>query len=115
MKKPIYRKTIRVPIYDYKFDIIWCEDHEALQKIFPDKEFPPEMDAGVLRTDGYAHMTFISADKPSPAIIGHESKHIVNDLFLYVGQELDRQNDEAECYLLTWIVAEVCKFFEKKK
>lgn len=37
-------------------------------------------------------------------IVAHESKHVVNSVFEYIGMKLDPINDEAECYLLQWVV-----------
>lgn len=40
----------------------------------------------------------------TPGIIAHEAKHVVNDIFRTTGVKLDIDNDEAECYLLGWVV-----------
>lgn len=55
--------------------------------------------------------------KPSatPGIIAHEAKHIVNNIFSHIGQDLDVNNDEAECYLLSWIVNRIHEELNKKK
>jgi len=45
---------------------------------------------------------FMSKDTTISQIV-HESKHIVNKVFEYIGQRLDVVNDEAECYFLQWV------------
>ena len=39
--------------------------------------------------------------------IAHECKHIVNFIFEARGIKLDLDNDEAECYLLEWLVDKI--------
>ena len=40
----------------------------------------------------------------TPGIIAHESFHLINRLYKEIGIFHDRSDDEATCYLLSWIV-----------
>ena len=51
----------------------------------------------------------------SSGSIAHEAKHVVNNIFRQRGIELDLNNDEPECYLLGWVVDQICKYIKKKK
>jgi hypothetical protein len=43
----------------------------------------------------------------SPGIIAHESFHLINHLYKEIGIFHDQSNDEATCYLLSWIVNKI--------
>ena len=43
-------------------------------------------------------------DDASIGTVGHEACHLVNMVFLYLGLELDDSNDEAQAYLLGYLV-----------
>jgi hypothetical protein len=40
----------------------------------------------------------------TPGLIAHEAKHLVNKIYADLDISLDKYNDEAEAYLLSWIV-----------
>ena len=50
---------------------------------------------------------------PTPGIIAHESKHLVNNIFIEISHDLDRHNDEPEAYLLGWIVDRIHELLNK--
>jgi hypothetical protein len=43
----------------------------------------------------------------TPDVVAHESLHIANFILFDRGIEGDFKNDEAQAYLLTWIVAQI--------
>lgn len=51
----------------------------------------------------------------TPGIIAHEAKHAVNYILSDIGQKLDNDNDEMECYLLNWVVDELHKYLKLKQ
>lgn len=58
---------------------------------------------------------FRSDVKINAGIIVHECKHIIN--FIYQAKDIypDRNNDEAECYLLEFVVNKVTKILKNNK
>lgn len=54
--------------------------------------------------DGVRWNAVLLEEDATPGIIAHEAKHVVNDIFKSIGMKLDVYNDEAECYLLGWVV-----------
>jgi len=46
----------------------------------------------------------MTADSASIGTVSHEATHMVNQVFTYLGQEVDQINDEAQAYLLGYIV-----------
>ena len=47
----------------------------------------------------------------TPGVIAHESTHVKNIIFKDIGQFPDLDNDEAEAYLMEWIVETVTNFY----
>lgn len=59
------------------------------------------------------YLIFLKNDS-NEGIIAHECKHVVNYIFKDIGQQLDLDNDEAECYLLKWLVNTTIKIKNDK-
>lgn len=58
-------------------------------------------------------VAFISADDNS--LIAHEVVHLVNFLYIDVGLELDRINDETQAYLTGFFFEKIEQFLTKHK
>lgn len=59
------------------------------------------------RNQGHDFLICIRKESLSLGTLTHEVKHFVNMLFSYRGIELDPDNDEAECYFLTYIMDKI--------
>lgn len=111
-------KKLKIPFYNTSFSIIIYEDDNKLQQKFKNFHFEPpleEFDGGVFEADNKLYLVLRKYKKnniqyPTVGIIAHESKHLVNKVFIYIQQELDLQNDEAECYFLEWVVDQCYDF-----
>lgn len=101
-------KKYKTPLYGIPFTAIIYQSEEELQRRFKKMEFVPEIsefDGGVFKYNNHIYVVLRKYKKhPTPGIIAHEAKHLVNKIFIDICQDLDRYNDEAECYLLGWIV-----------
>lgn len=97
--------------------MIGYTEPKELEMKFPKINFEPPVDhfdGGCFKDGDNTYLAFWLYDgKPSPGIVAHECKHLVNKVFIHVHHELDRYNDEAECYLLGWLVNRVWEFLEK--
>lgn len=103
------KKKFKTPLYGIEFTAIIYRDKEELKNMFSGSEFNPnrcEYDGCVFTHKKHLYIVFLAADKgyPTPGIIAHEAKHLVNNIFIEIHHELDRYNDEPEAYLLGWIV-----------
>ena len=102
-------KKFKTPLYGVRFEVIIYNNNEELEKRFKNVTLDPpikDFDGVVLNIDGKLYVVF-SADRkgyPTPGIIVHEAKHLVNAIFIMIGHDLDPYNDEPECYLLSWVV-----------
>ena len=106
----LVKKKIKVPIYGEEVIVIIYDDPVELKKILKDKisDIPEEIyDGWVYQVDGIIYCVLYVLEKPrypTPGVIAHEAKHVVNNIFINIGHELDRYNDEPEAYLLGWVV-----------
>lgn len=119
----IKTKVLTVPIYPARFTLVLWDVDTELQNKFKTFEFIPsinEFDGGVFMVDNEYYIAlrvykYKKESYPTPGIIAHECKHAVNRIFGDIGQKLDVFNDEAECYLLGWLVNRVHEFTDKHK
>ena len=107
------RRKVHIPLYGgWIVIIISDEEHvaDSVKRHFPEDHLDSNINAVVLytRLNGPTIFPVLFATEAdpgmTPGIIAHEAKYLVNNIFLNVGIELDRYNDDAECYLLSWIV-----------
>ncbi len=118
------KKKIKIPIYGVSFNLVIYNEPSDMMNVLP-KGFewqhdPEDWDGGVYRVNGNLYLALRDYDNngykyPTPGIISHECKHLVNDVFMYIGQKLDPNNDEAECYLLQWLVNRTHEFLNEKQ
>lgn len=105
-----YKK--RMPILPIKFSILVYDNALELLERFPDVRMasdPRDFQGGMFEIDGLFYIAFLSDGKLNHGQIAHECKHLVNRVFSVCGIKLDVENDEPECYFLTWVVNEVYK------
>lgn len=107
----LLKKKFKTPLYGTEFTVIIYSSPEEMDKFFKKKGSQSEFnhakyDGFVYTLNSHHYCCFYASSKryPTPGIIAHEAKHLVNKIFIDVDQLLDRHNDEAECYLLGWIV-----------
>ena len=113
----IFKKKIKAPIYITSFTVFFYDDIDEINKLFYKKDLVVSNEYnGWLATrdnDIFIGFWIKNSDYPTAGTIAHEAKHLVNKIFQDIGQELDLENDEAECYLLGWIVDEIHKIKEE--
>lgn len=61
-------------------------------------------------TKDHTEYVIVFSDFITPGIIAHESLHLVNYLFRDRSMVMDLENDETQCYMLSWVVEECYKF-----
>lgn len=101
---------VKIPIYGYTFYVVIYDTQDELKNVLNDKDLEVEnFDGVVTERDDKTYLCLRryyndGVQYPTPGIIAHEAKHLVNQVFSFIGHRLDIYNDEAECYLLGWIV-----------
>lgn len=103
LPKGCIKKRIQIPIYG---------DELVLIQINADKIMstdPTISGAFAYAIEEEDHYIIVFTNTVSPGIIAHECLHIVHMIMESKGFICDLANDEAECYLLGWIVDECFK------
>lgn len=115
-------KRVRIPIYNQILQIVICDDAEKeIDQI--NKKFPTNIDR--FEFSGYAeaigkfnlivlNKKYLTNEAFAISTIAHEAFHITSFIMKRVGIHPDVNNDEAQAYLLSWIVEEVYKQFKNK-
>jgi len=111
-------KKYKTPLYGTPFTIVIYDNDQEFQEKFKDFHFDPpitDFDGGVFNKKGHLYIVFSAEKKgnPTPGIIAHEAKHLVNNIFIQISHDLDRYNDEPEAYLLGWIVDKIHELLNK--
>ena len=104
-------KTIRIPIYGGRWTIVFVESLKEVEEKYKISD-TEGYDALTLSKGSWWCTAFMNSEI-TPGIVAHECKHLLNNLFRHVGMRLDVDNDEAECYLLGWMVDTVNDLREK--
>lgn len=115
-------KKYKTPLYRTGFTIILYEKGSEILELL--KDFNQSTEEGLDRYDGcvfshkdhlYLILNISRKGFPTPGIVAHESKHLVNFIYHEIGMDLCILNDEPEAYLLGWIVDEVHDFLNKER
>lgn len=115
-------KRILIPIYEH-YLILGASDSVADLNEFTKKNEKDNTDfdysnfGAAFFSGAFGHYFIVLRTdvELTPGVIAHECKHVINGLFKTIGMNLCVDNDEAECYLLTWIVDKVWDFYTKQK
>ena len=115
-------KKINTPLHHQVLHIIICDDVEKEMSEVRNK-FYANVDrfefSGYTEAEGRHHLVLLNkkflTDEPfTISTIAHEAFHITNFIMKRVGIHPDVNNDEAQAYLLSWIVEQVYKQFKNK-
>lgn len=105
-------KRAKVPLLnDLQLTVCYTEDFRDIEKKYNiNLEYEPDtMSAFVFELEEGCPIVVINPKDYTHGIIAHECKHAVNILFKECKIKLDVDNDEIECYFLTWVVDFVYK------
>lgn len=114
------KKKIKIPIYFGDLIIIQVEDSKEINTIIQKYNIiiinnPSAFTFRNNHNNGYTEYIMVFEKETNPRIIAHESLHIVRYMFEDRKMFFEtNENDEAQCYLLGWIVGECHKFLDKK-
>lgn len=103
-------KTIKIPIYKGTLRMYYAPDLSPLETKYNTTSL--ENYGAIVLTNKKKYKEYVVAFKYTDdlSLIAHECVHLVNAIFLDCGQQLDRENDEAQAYLTGFLFAEIDKF-----
>lgn len=106
-------KEVPIPIYFGTLILIKTDDFKEVNKAYKTKAKNKLYDAVVFETIKKGHHV-VAIKVANWSVIAHETVHLVNDIFLKCGIQLDRVNDEPQAYLTGWIVNEIDIFLKEQ-
>lgn len=106
------KKKIKIPIYNAYLTVILDKDLKYIEKTFNTPNLN-NYGAVTLKDESTFKHYVVAFENLDYSLIAHEIVHIINYLFLDVGLELDRVNDEAQAYLTSWLYDEILKIIKK--
>lgn len=106
------KTTINIPIFSSKLTIIYDKDLSYVEREFKTGSLS-NYGAVTLKHQDYGHYV-VAFESKNNSLIAHEIVHIINYIFLDIGIELDRKNDETQAYLTGWLFEEIEKFIIRK-
>lgn len=107
-------KTINIPIFGGTLKIIFCDDLEEVSKKYNTYSLS-NYGAVTIKNESKFNEYIVAFESYDNSLIAHEIVHIINYLFLDVGVQLDRINDETQAYLTGYLFKKIQKFIKKSK
>lgn len=103
----ITQRSLTIPIFNYRLTVIIFDNWEEVKHKFEGYAEPK----GICKIhDGYT-LCAINSNKIECAI--HESEHIKNAIWEYIGYTPQVGNDEVDAYLITYIYKKIMEVYNK--
>ena len=104
----ITKRKINIPIFDYKLTIVIFDYWNEVKDWFGE-DFEPK---AITRPTYGAALVAINSKHGTSSIV-HEAEHVKNFIWDYIGYVPQRDNDEADAYLITYIYEKIVDVFYK--
>lgn len=104
----VTKKTIKVPIYNYKVVIIVADTRGEVHELYP--SIGNKVASCVLN---YSDHSIIVVPPHQPDSIAHECVHLKNSIWDYIGYTPVANNDEVDAYLVDYLFTQVSKVVAK--
>lgn len=95
-------KKFRIPIFNYGMIVRIFDKYSDVQDM-------PDFKNVLGRTIDYDDYCIVVIKKGSYDTIVHESIHVKNLIWSYIGYKPQRDNDEVDAYLVTYIYGKIMK------
>ena len=118
MQEYLHLKTVKVPLYNGNLLVILTNSTKKLESILnhgKEELFAHSYFHGYRKRQSFTVVLNFDNkhSKLTHGVISHEALHISNFIFSERGIIPDFDNDEAQAYLLGWVVDEIYKFMKK--
>ena len=117
MKKYLHKKIVEVPIYGGHLLMFITNSVDKIRKELPNTDME-EVFAYTDQLGGSAAITLNFENpttKMTAGVIAHEAAHATHMILSTRGVMPDFDNDEAEVYLLSWMVNQIHEFMNEHK
>jgi hypothetical protein len=109
----------KIPLYGGSLEILFPDGKDAITAVEEHYNFSLEEFSAVClhqkNSKPARYALVFRLEDFTPGLAAHEAKHLVNYIYKDNYIKLDVDNDEPECYLLSWIVNRVHEAYNKAK
>lgn len=106
----ITQKKLIIPIFDYKLTIVIFDDWDELKRYMSKWDLDEEAKAVTISQYG-ASLVAVNSSRGSSIV--HEAEHVKNKIWEYIGYRPQRDNDEVDAYVITYIYNKIVDVFYK--
>lgn len=106
----ITQKKMIIPIFNYKLTVVIFDKWEEMGSFLPKEEM--EQGAKAITISNYG-ASLVGVNSKMDSSIVHEAEHVKNRIWEYIGYTPQRDNDEVDAYLLTYIYDKIASIFYK--
>nr|DAN01188.1 MAG TPA: Murine norovirus 1, NS1/2, HYDROLASE [Crassvirales sp.] len=106
----ITKKNMIIPIFDYKLTVLIFDKWEELEGIIPDEELDVSARAITISKHG---ASLVAVNAKCGGSIVHEAEHIKNNLWIHIGYNPQKDNDEVDAYLVAYIYNKIVDVYYK--
>lgn len=103
----VTKKKMTVPIFDYRLTILIYDSWDEVSYLFDSGPEP----LAITRFQYGAALVAVNSKRGSSII--HEAEHIKNNIWEYIGYRPQRDNDEIDAYVITYIYDKIVDVFYK--
>lgn len=107
----ITQKRMVIPIFNYRLTVIIYDNWNEVKSLDSNSRNEKEAPAGFTTWDYDSALVAIQSNRGSSII--HESEHVKNLIWEYIGYKPQADNDEVDAYLLTYIYEKIVNIFYK--
>lgn len=104
----ITKKNMTIPIFDYKLTVLIFDKWEELEGIIPDEELDVSARAITISKHG---ASLVAVNAKCGSSIVHEAEHIKNNLWIHIGYNPQKDNDEVDAYVITYIYNKIVNVY----
>ncbi len=108
----MHKKTIYIPIYQYRLTMIYNKNIENVAKKYKLKLYY-DYSAFTFEDDLKHRHIIVAFREKDLSVVAHEIVHIKNYILLGIGANLDLNNDEFEAYLTMYLFDKIYNFLNK--
>lgn len=106
----ITKRNLIIPIFEYKLTVVIFDDWKELKEMLPSYDLGNEAKAITLYREG-ASLVAVNSKRGSSIV--HEAEHVKNNIWSYIGYTPQRDNDEVDAYVITYIYNKIADVFYK--
>lgn len=109
----ITQRKINIPIFNYSLVIIITDSWEEAKDRLPRQDVDFSNTRAVTFDNKNAPVSVVAVMSACQSSVVHESVHIKNNIWSYIGYHPQADNDEIDAYLITYIYEKIMDVFNK--